>query len=335
MKGFVWIVIGIIVVVSVVRCVRIVPQAQCWITEFFGKYKSSWGPGLHIKIPFFEHVVNKVSLKERALDFQPQGVITKDNIIMAIDPVVFMTVTDAKLYTYGVEDPIIAVQLLALTTLRNIIGTLGLDDCLSARDQINAEMTKILDAATDPWGIRISRVEVKSIQPPKDISDAMAKQMKSDRERRAAQIEAEAHKVAVVTRAEGDKDAAILRAQAQHEAAIELAKGQAESLELVYRAEAEGLRQLAAVKISPELLGLKSINAMKDIADGNATKIIIPAEMSRIASMASVFSEISGIGSAMPVASKSEDVVSHVDECCDDDDRTAVTKELTQEGGNE
>lgn len=321
-----WMIVIMFVLIGFIRCIRVVPQAQCWITELLGKYHSSWQPGLHVKIPFFEKVVNKVSLKERTLDFPPQGVITQDNVIMAIDAVVFMQVIDAKLYTYGAENPVAGVENLAATTLRNIVGTLGFDECLSARDKINTEMASVLDEATDPWGIKIRRVEVKSIQPPADICDAMAKQMKAERDRRETTLEAEAHKTAVVTRAEGDKQAAILKAEAEKQVAIETAAGRAESIRLLYQAEANGLRMLNDVPISAQLLSLKGIEALKDVADGNATKIFMPTEISKVVEMAGIFNE----AFQQPAVKLSKPEIKQ-DVCCDNEGATEVTREIIQQ----
>lgn len=328
MKFFVTTVIIIVLIGLFVRCVKIVPQSQEWIVEFLGKYKATWKPGLHIKIPVLESVVSRVSVKERALDFPPQGVITKDNVAMRIDSVVFMKVMDTKLFTYGVENPIIAVENLASTTLRNVVGTLSFDETLSSRDQINTNIQSILDEATDPWGIRIIRVEVKSIEPPEDIRDAMAKQMKAEREKRQTVLEADAHKQAVTMRAEGDKQAKILAAEADKAAEIARAEGNAKSISLIYEAEAAGLERLKSVGITSEVLSLKGIEALKDIADGNSTKIFMPTDITKLIAGGGVMSEAMGIGNSMGVDPKISVPQQVSDICCDDSEKSSVTREM-------
>lgn len=330
MKVFITVTIILLLVAAFVRCIKIVPQSQKWIVELLGKYKATWDPGLHIKIPFLERIVSKVSMKERTLDFPPQGVITKDNVTMRIDSVVFMKVVDPKLFTYGVENPVLAVENLAATTLRNVIGTLNFDESLSSRDQINQSLLTTLDTATDPWGIKICRVEVQSIDPPDDIRDAMTKQMKAEREKRQTLLEANAHKEAITTRAEGDKEAKILEADADKQAQIARAQGEAESIRLIYEAEAAGIEKLKNAGITPEVLSLKGIAALKDIADGNATKIFMPTDISRLVSMSGVFGEVMGIGSATPVGEKPVSVISGQDECCNDGEKSEVTQEIVE-----
>lgn len=272
----------VLIIVLVVLNVRIVPQAESYVIERLGKYKCTWTAGIHIKVPFIERIARKVSLKEQVLDFPPQPVITKDNVTMQIDSVVFMRVFDSQLYTYGIENPIAGLQNLSATTLRNIIGDMELDQTLTSREAINGQMQAILDEATDPWGIKVTRVEIKNIQPPAEIEEVMTKQMRAERERRQTVLEAQAHQEAVVSRAEGDKRAKILAAEAEKDARIALAEGEAKSLLLVAQAKADGLAMLRDVKITDPVLKYKSIEALKDMADGQATKIYMPAELSHL-----------------------------------------------------
>lgn len=271
-----------LIIILVVLNVRIVPQAESYVIERLGKYKCTWTAGIHIKVPFIERIARKVSLKEQVLDFPPQPVITKDNVTMQIDSVVFMRVFDSQLYTYGIENPIAGLQNLSATTLRNIIGDMELDQTLTSREAINGQMQAILDEATDPWGIKVTRVEIKNIQPPAEIEEVMTKQMRAERERRQTVLEAQAHQEAVVSRAEGDKRAKILAAEAEKDARIALAEGEAKSLLLVAQAKADGLAMLRDVKITDPVLKYKSIEALKDMADGQATKIYMPAELSHL-----------------------------------------------------
>lgn len=270
------IVILVIIIVFLANQIRIVPQQACYIIERLGKYSTTWEAGLHVKVPVIDKIVKKISIKEQVYDFPPQDVITKDNVTISIDSVVYASVFDPKLYTYGIEKPIIGLQNLTATTLRSIIGAMELDQTLSSRADINRQMQDVLDEATDEWGIKVSRVEVKNIKPPKEIEEVMTKQMRAERERRQTVLEAQAHKESVVSRAEGDKQAKLLDAEAERDAKIALAKGQAEAIRLVYEAEAEGLRRLAESGVNENILRLKSIEAMKDVADGRATKIFIP-----------------------------------------------------------
>lgn len=270
------IVILVIIIVFLANQIRIVPQQACYIIERLGKYSTTWEAGLHVKVPVIDKIVKKISIKEQVYDFPPQDVITKDNVTISIDSVVYASVFDPKLYTYGIEKPIIGLQNLTATTLRSIIGAMELDQTLSSRADINRHMQDVLDEATDEWGIKVSRVEVKNIKPPKEIEEVMTKQMRAERERRQTVLEAQAHKESVVSRAEGDKQAKLLDAEAERDAKIALAKGQAEAIRLVYEAEAEGLRRLAESGVNENILRLKSIEAMKDVADGRATKIFIP-----------------------------------------------------------
>lgn len=270
------IVILVVIIVFLANQIRIVPQQACYIIERLGKYSTTWEAGLHVKVPVIDKIVKKISIKEQVYDFPPQDVITKDNVTISIDSVVYASVFNPKLYTYGIEKPIIGLQNLTATTLRSIIGAMELDQTLSSRADINRQMQDVLDEATDEWGIKVSRVEVKNIKPPKEIEEVMTKQMRAERERRQTVLEAQAHKESVVSRAEGDKQAKLLDAEAERDAKIALAKGQAEAIRLVYEAEAEGLRRLAESGVNENILRLKSIEAMKDVADGRATKIFIP-----------------------------------------------------------
>ena len=259
--------------------------------ERIGSYYTTWHNGLHFKIPFIDRIANVVLLKEMVRDFAPQPVITKDNVTMQIDTVVYFQITDAKLYTYGVEYPISAIESLTATTLRNIIGELELDQTLTSRDIINAKMRSILDEATDPWGIKVNRVEVKNILPPKDIQDAMEKQMRAERERREKILQAEGEKKSSILIAEGEKESAILRAEADKEARIKRAEGEAEALLKIKTAEADGIKLLKEAKADAAVLQLKSYETLGRVADGNATKIILPAELSNIATFGTVLQE--------------------------------------------
>ena len=268
------------------------PQARSYVIERLGSYLTTWNNGLHFKIPFVDRVSNKVSLKEIVKDFAPQPVITKDNVTMQIDTVVYFQITDPKLYTYGIEDPINAIENLTATTLRNIIGELELDQTLTSRDIINSKMRSILDEATDPWGIKVNRVEVKNILPPRDIQEAMEKQMRAERERREKILQAEGEKKSSILIAEGEKESAILKAEAHKEAQIKMAEGEAEALLKMKQAEADGIRLLKEAKADSSVLTLKSYEALEKLADGSSTKIIIPSDMSGIASFGTVINEM-------------------------------------------
>lgn len=281
--------------------IRVVPQAQAYVVEHLGRFKCIWGAGLHLKAPFVEKIVRRVSLKEQVLDFPPQPVITKDNIVLQLDSVVYCRVFDPRLYTYGVEDAMAGLQNLAATTLRNIAGEMELDQLLTSRDQINQKLETILDQATDAWGIKVTRVELKNIQPPKEIAEVMTKQMRAERERRQTVLEAQAHQEAVVSRAEGDKKAKILAAEAERDAQIALAQGRAKSIELVYQAEADGLKALKDADIDEHVLKLKGIEALKDVADGRATKIYMPSDIASVVSSLGVAGEALGIGDATSI----------------------------------
>lgn len=282
----------LILVIIVASSFKIVPQAHAVIVEKLGSYHTTWGTGIHFLIPFFYRASKPISLKEQVLDFDPQPVITKDNVTIQIDTVVFYSITDPKLFAYGVENPIGALEKLTATTLRNIIGDLELDTTLTSRDIINTKMRSLIDEATDAWGIKVTRVELKNIIPPKDIRDAMEKQMRAERERREAILIAEGEKSSAILRAEGFKQSTILEAEAKRQALIEEANGQAEAILAIQRATAEGIRMLNEVGVAPSVLALKSFEAWKDLANGSATKIVIPSNLEGITSLASVASEV-------------------------------------------
>ena len=291
--GVVFLIVIIVIAVWVLAsCVRIVPQAYAVILERLGAYQATWSTGIHFKVPFIERVARKVNLKEQVVDFPPQPVITKDNVTMQIDTVVFFQITDPKLYTYGVENPIMAIENLSATTLRNIIGDMELDETLTSRETINTKMRASLDEATDPWGIKVNRVELKNIIPPAAIQDAMEKQMKAERERREAILIAEGQKQSAILDAEAEKQAAILRAEAQKERMIKEAEGQAEAVLKVQNANAEGIRMIREAGADEAVLTLKSLEAFARAADGKATKIIIPSDIQGIAGLASSLKEI-------------------------------------------
>ena len=302
--GVVFLIVIIVIAVWVLAsCVRIVPQAYAVILERLGAYQATWSTGIHFKVPFIERVARKVNLKEQVVDFPPQPVITKDNVTMQIDTVVFFQITDPKLYTYGVENPIMAIENLSATTLRNIIGDMELDETLTSRETINTKMRASLDEATDPWGIKVNRVELKNIIPTAAIQDAMEKQMKAERERREAILIAEGQKKSTILVAEGkkqsaildaeaEKQAAILRAEAQKERMIKEAEGQAEAVLKVQNANAEGIRMIREAGADEAVLTLKSLEAFARAADGKATKIIIPSDIQGIAGLASSLKEI-------------------------------------------
>ena len=277
----------LVVIFILVRCIRIVQQAKAYVIEFLGAYKTTWNVGLHFKIPFVEKVAKVVTLQEQVADFPPQPVITKDNVTMQIDTVVYFQITDPKLYTYGIEQPMVAIENLSATTLRNIIGDLELDQCLTSRDIINTKMRTILDEATDPWGIKVNRVELKNILPPKEIQNAMEKQMKAERERREAILRAEGEKRAAILEAEGEKESAILRADAKKQQQILEAEGEAEAILKVQKATAEGIRLINEAAPSEAVIKIKAMEAFSAAANGKATKIIIPSEIQGVAGLAS------------------------------------------------
>ena len=301
--GVVVLVLLILIVLILASCVKIVPQAYAYVVERLGAYQGTWSVGLHIKMPLIDRVAKKINLKEQVVDFAPQPVITKDNVTMRIDTVVFFQITDPKLFAYGVENPIMAIENLTATTLRNIIGDLELDQTLTSRETINTKMRASLDIATDPWGIKVNRVELKNIIPPQAIQDAMEKQMKAERERREAVTRAEGEKKANVTVAEGKKEAAILeaqaekqsailRAEAQKEKMIREAEGEAEAILKVQQATADGIRMIREAGADEAVLRIKSLEAFERAADGKATKIIIPSEIQGIAGLAASVKEL-------------------------------------------
>ena len=292
----------IVLIALIVTNIRIVPQEYAFVIERLGKYRTTWQAGLHLKIPFIDRVVNKVSLKEQVLDFPPQPVITKDNVSVYVDSVVFSKVFDPRLYTYGVENPLFGLENLSATTLRSIIGNMELDTTLSSRDEINSQMEAILDEATDAWGVKVNRVELKNINPPTEIEEVMTKQMRAERERRQTVLEAQAHQESVVARAEGDKKAMVLSAEAEKAAKIALAEGEAESIKLVYEAQAQGLEMLREAHIDESVLRLKGLEALRDVADGNATKIYMPTDIASTITSLGVVGEALGIGDATKIA---------------------------------
>ena len=282
----------IIIMFLIITNIRIVPQSNAFVIERLGAYHGTWNVGLHVKMPFIDKIAKRVSLKEKVFDFPPQPVITRDNVTMMIDTVVYFQITDPKLYTYGVEQPINALENLSATTLRNIIGELELDESLTSRDVIKTKMRSILDEATDPWGIKVNRVEVKNIEPPQAIRDAMEKQMKAERERREQILIAEGHKQSAILEAEGQKQALILEAEAAKEAAIQKAKGEAEAIREVQQAKAEGLRMLRDAGMDDKVLKLRSLEAFEKAADGQATKIIVPSDLQNLAGVVTSVAEI-------------------------------------------
>lgn len=286
------IIILILLVVIIFSCVKVVPQANTYVIERIGSYYVTWTNGLHFKLPFIDRIANRVSLKEIVKDFAPQPVITKDNVTMQIDTVVYFQITDAKLYTYGVENPIAAIETLTATTLRNLIGDLELDQTLTSRDLINSKMRSILDEATDPWGIKVNRVEVKNIIPPRDIQEAMEKQMRAERERREKILQAEGEKKSSILIAEGEKESAILRAEAKKESEIRIAEGEAEALLKIKEAEAKGIELLKSAKADQPVLTLKSLEALEKMADGQSTKIIVPSDLQNVATLGTTIQEM-------------------------------------------
>lgn len=292
MLGFILMILLIaIVVILIFSTVKIVPQSYAYVVERIGAYDRTLNVGLHILIPLIDRVSNRVSLKEQVMDFAPQPVITKDNVTMQIDTVVYFSITDPKLFTYGVVRPINAIETLTATTLRNIIGELELDDTLTSRDIINSKMRSILDDATDPWGIKVTRVEVKNILPPKDIQEAMEKQMRAERERRESILVAEGKKQAAILNAEGDKESLVLRATAEKEAQIAKAEGQAEALRLVYEAQAKAIQYINEANPESAYIQLEGLKALKNLADGQATKIIVPNDLAGLAGTLTALSE--------------------------------------------
>ena len=305
-----------VLIVLILLCLRVVPQATEHVIERLGKYNKTWEAGLHFLVPVIDRVAKKVTLKEQVLDSPPQPVITKDNVTMQIDTVVYFKVFDAKLFTYGAVNPISALSNLTATTLRNIVGELELDDTLTSRDTINGKMTEILDSATDQWGIKVNRVELKNIIPPAEIQNAMEKQMKAERDRRETLLEAEGHKAAVITRAEGDKQAMILAAEGERDARIARAEGEAKAIFLAKKAEADGLTALKEAGANAAVLELKKYEALIAMSNGKASKIIVPTDVVEMAKSNVMFSETTGLGDNTPPA-KDEPKQKKNDPCCD------------------
>ncbi|MCD8344847.1 MAG: SPFH/Band 7/PHB domain protein [Oscillospiraceae bacterium] len=287
------VIILILIIIALIACnIRIVPQTFAYVVERLGCYQTTWNVGLHVKVPFIDRIARKVSLKEQVVDFAPQPVITKDNVTMQIDTVVYYQITDPKLYAYGVESPMMAIENLTATTLRNIIGDLELDETLTSRDTINTRMRAILDEATDPWGIKVNRVELKNVMPPADIQNAMERQMKAERERREAIIKAEGEKKSAILIAEGEKESAILRAEAKKEAAIKEAEGKAEAIIKIQEANAEGIRLINEANPNQGYLTIKSLESLNVLADGKATKIVVPSDIQGLAGLATSIAEV-------------------------------------------
>ena len=326
----------IIAMVLLIKNVRVVPQGHEFIVERLGKYAATWETGLHIKIPFIDRVVRKISVKERLLDSEPSPVITKDNITIMVDRVIFFQVFDSKLYTYGVDNPIQSLNLLANTTLRNIFGSLEFDDALTSRDEINARALQILDEATDPWGIKVNRVELKQLQPPRDVQDAMERQMKAERERRAIITESEGRKKAAILQAEGDKESRVLRAEAdkqemllraeaEAEAIKQKAQAQAQALRMKYEATKDSFEMLNNLNFTSATLQVRSLEALERVADGKSTKLIIPSELQNIASLTATVSEALNI---KPTAKSSDVTQSNTDDAESSQVTTDEVKEL-------
>lgn len=316
MELFIIITVAVLLLILIFANVRIVPQATEYVIEFLGKYKTTWGAGLHVKIPLLEKIAKKITLKEQVLDSPPQPVITKDNVTMQIDTVVYFRIFDAKLYTYGVVNPISALENLTATTLRNLVGELELDGTLTSRDTINAKMTAILDEATDKWGMKVNRVELKNIIPPAEIQNAMEKQMKAERERRETLLQAEGHKAAAITRAEGDKQAMILAAEGERDARIARAEGEAKAIYLQKKAEADGIRAIKEAGADSAVLEIKRYEALVEMSNGTAAKLIIPTDAINMVTKNAVFSETTGLGDVTDEAPKPKPVPKK-DECCD------------------
>lgn len=311
--------VGIVVVVLIILIIKlvvVVPQAHEYVTELFGKYNRTLTAGIHLMVPFFEKVSKKITLMEQILDAPPQPVITKDNVTMQIDSVVYFRVFDSKLFAYGAVNPVDALENLTATTLRNLVGELDLDGTLTSRDVINAKMTSIIDKATDEWGIRVTRVELKNIIPPQEIRESMEKQMRAERDRRETLLQAEGHKAAVITRAEGDKQAEILAAEGDRDARIARAEGEAKEIYLKKKAEADGIRELINAGITPEVLEIKRFETLAKVSDGQASKIIIPTDVVESVKKDVLFNETTGLGSVTKSAPKKV-APTKKDECCD------------------
>ena len=313
----VWLVLLVIGLLALIFAnIRIVPQATEFVIEFLGKYKTTWGAGIHVKIPLLERIAKRITLKEQVMDSPPQPVITKDNVTMQIDTVVYYRIYDAKLYAYGAVNPIAALENLTATTLRNIVGELELDGTLTSRDTINEKMTAILDEATDQWGIKVGRVELKNIIPPAEIQNAMEKQMKAERDRRETLLQAEGHKAAVIMRAEGDKQAMILAAEGERDARIARAEGEAKAIYLAKKAEADGLIALKEAGADAAVLELKRYEALVKLSNGKASKIIVPTDVVNAAKSNVMFSEVTGIGDTTPEGTTPA-APKKTDPCCD------------------
>lgn len=307
----------ILLVLIILFCnIRIVPQATEYVIERLGKYQKTWGAGIHVKIPIIDKIAQKITLKEQVIDSPPQPVITKDNVTMQIDTVVFFRIFDAKTYTYGVVNPLNALSNLTATTLRNIVGELELDATLTSRDMINSRMTAILDEATDQWGIKVSRVELKNIIPPSEIQNAMEKQMKAERDRRETLLQAEGHKAAAITRAEGDKQAMILAAEGERDAQIARAEGEAKAIFLAKQAEADGLKLLKEAGVDAAVIELKKYEALVNMANGTASKLIIPTDAVNAVTNNTIFTETTGLGDTTPAAPKKAKG-KKTDPCCE------------------
>ena len=314
-----YIIIGVIVVIIIllIFCnIKIVPQATEYVIEFLGKYKTTWSAGIHLKVPFLERIAKKITIKEQVLDSPPQPVITKDNVTMQIDTVVYFRIFDSKMYTYGVVNPVNALANLTATTLRNIVGEMELDGTLTSRDTINMRLTSILDEATDQWGIKVTRVELKNIIPPQEIQNAMEKQMKAERDRRETLLQAEGHKAAAITRAEGDKQAMILAAEGERDARIARAEGEAQAILLARKAEADGIKALKEAGCDEAVLELRRYDALIKVADGKASKIIVPTDAVSMVKKNIIFSETTGIGDVTDPAEDAPEVPTE-DPCCE------------------
>ncbi len=301
------IIILIVVIVFLFLTVRIVPQTEEYVVEFLGRYHTTWKAGIHVLIPFVERIAARASFKEQCADFEPQSVITKDNVTISVDTVVYFKIFDAKLFAYGAENPLFALENLSATTLRNLIGEITLDEALTSRDTINAKLKTILDEATDPWGINVSRVELKNIEPPAEIKNAMEKQMKAEREKREALLQAEAHQESVIKKADGDAKALVLAANAQRDAEIAKAEGRAEAIRKIYEAEAQGLEKLKAAQVDKGVLSLKALEALKDLGNGQATKIIVPSDITKSVSDLNIVAEMLGTDSLKTETPKLQD----------------------------
>ena len=311
-----YIIAAVILLILLIACIKIVPQATEFVIELLGKYQTTWSAGIHWKWPLIQVIAKKVTLKEQVLDSPPQPVITKDNVTMQIDTVIYYAIYDAKLYAYGAVNPISALANLAATTLRNLVGELELDDTLTSRDTINGKMTAILDEATDKWGIKVHRVELKNIIPPSEIQNAMEKQMKAERDRRETLLEAEGHRAAVITRAEGDKQAMILAAEGERDARIARAEGEARAIYLAKKAEADGLKALKEAGADEAILELKKYEALVSMSNGRAAKIIVPTDAVNMTKANVLFSETTGLGDVTKPAPEVPSV-EKPDPCCD------------------